>query len=98
MTIASQRVEIKQEGDPLQVATITRGLSEEEGGYHWSGELRPWDNKILMGWYAAACGASLTRETSATPAGLTSRARPKARAEARAANLTYRNGGATARP
>jgi hypothetical protein len=38
--IASQQVEIKQEGELLQVATITRGLSEEEGGYHWSGELR----------------------------------------------------------
>jgi len=46
-------VEIKQEGDLLQVATITRGLSEDEGGYHWSGELRLWDNEILMGWYAA---------------------------------------------
>jgi hypothetical protein len=32
--IASQQVEIKQEGDRLQVATITRGLPEEEGGYH----------------------------------------------------------------
>ena len=51
--IASQQVEIKQEGDLLQVATITRGLSEDEGGYHWSGELRLWDNEILMGWYAA---------------------------------------------
>ncbi len=47
--IASQQVEIKQEGALLQVATITRGLSEEEGGYHWSGELRLWDNEILDG-------------------------------------------------
>lgn len=50
--IASQQVEIKQEGDLLQVATITRGLSEEEGCYHWNGALRLWDNEILMGWYA----------------------------------------------
>jgi hypothetical protein len=55
--IASQQVEIKQEGELLQVATITRGLSEEEGGYHWSGELRLWDNEILMGWYAANDGS-----------------------------------------
>ena len=55
--IASQQVEIKQEGDLLQVATITRGLSEDEGGYHWSGELRLWDNEVLMGWYAANDGS-----------------------------------------
>jgi transcriptional regulator with XRE-family HTH domain len=51
--IATQQIEIKQEGDLLQVATITRGLSAEEGGYHWSGELRLWDNEVLMGWYGA---------------------------------------------
>jgi hypothetical protein len=53
---ATKQVEIKQEGELLQVATITRGLSEEEGGYYWSGELRLWDNEILMGWYAANDG------------------------------------------
>jgi transcriptional regulator with XRE-family HTH domain len=61
--IASQRVEIKQEGELLQVATITRGLSEEEGGYHWSGELRLWDNEILMGWYAANDGSIRSKGT-----------------------------------
>jgi hypothetical protein len=34
-----------------------------------------------------ACGAPLTPETSASPAGLTARARPQARPETRAANL-----------
>ena len=34
-----------------------------------------------------ACGAPLTLETSASPAGLTARARPEARPEVRAANL-----------
>jgi hypothetical protein len=34
-----------------------------------------------------ACGAPLTLETSADPAGLTARARPEARPETRAANL-----------
>src|SRR5436190_4189206 len=61
--IASQQVEIKQEGDLLQVATITRGLSEEEGGYHWSGELRLWDNEVLMGWYAANDGSIRSKGT-----------------------------------
>ena len=61
--IASQQVEIKQEGELLQVATITRGLSEEEGGYHWSGELRLWDNEILMGWYAANDGSIRSKGT-----------------------------------
>ena len=42
--IATQQVEFKQEGDFIRVATITRWLSTEEGGYHWSGELRLWDN------------------------------------------------------
>ena len=61
--IASQQVEIKQEGDLLQVATISRGLSVEEGGYHWSGELRLWDNEVLMGWYAATEGAIRSKGT-----------------------------------
>jgi transcriptional regulator with XRE-family HTH domain len=61
--IASQQVEIKQEGDRLEVATITRGLSEEEGGYHWSGELRLWDNEILMGWYASTEGSIRSKGT-----------------------------------
>jgi transcriptional regulator with XRE-family HTH domain len=61
--IASQEVEIKQEGDLLQVATLSRGLSVEEGGYHWSGELRLWDNELLMGWYAATEGAIRSKGT-----------------------------------
>jgi hypothetical protein len=55
--IATQEVEIKQEGDRFQVATITRGLSVKEGGYHWSGELRLWDNEVLLSWYAANDGS-----------------------------------------
>ena len=61
--IASQQVEIKQEGDILQVATVTRGLSEDEGGYHWNGELRLSDNEILMGWYAANDGSIRSKAT-----------------------------------
>lgn len=61
--IATQRVEIQQEGEYIRIATITRGLSEEEGGYHWSGELRLWDNEVLMGWYAANDGSIRSKGT-----------------------------------
>jgi len=61
--IASQQVEIKQEGDRMQVATITRGLPVEEGGYHWNGELLLWDNELLMGWYAANEGSIRAKGT-----------------------------------
>jgi hypothetical protein len=47
----------------LQLSTVTRGLSEDEGGYHWSGELRLWDNEILMGWYAASDGSIRAKGT-----------------------------------
>jgi hypothetical protein len=42
---------------------LTRGLTEADGGYHWSGELRLWDNEILMGWYAASDGAVRAKGT-----------------------------------
>jgi transcriptional regulator with XRE-family HTH domain len=61
--IASQQVEIKQEGDRMQIATVTRGLPVEEGGYHWNGELRLWDNELLMGWYAANEGSIRSKGT-----------------------------------
>jgi transcriptional regulator with XRE-family HTH domain len=61
--IATQEVEIKQEGNTLHIETVTRGLSVEEGGYHWSGELRLWDNEILMGWYAANDGSIRSKGT-----------------------------------
>ena len=61
--IATQQVECKQEGELIQVATITHGLSVEEGGYHWNGELRLWDNEILIGWYAATEGSVRSKGT-----------------------------------
>jgi transcriptional regulator with XRE-family HTH domain len=61
--IATQEVEIKQAGDALRIQTRTRGLSVEEGGYHWNGELRLWDNEILMGWYAANDGSIRSKGT-----------------------------------
>jgi transcriptional regulator with XRE-family HTH domain len=61
--IATQEVEIKQEGSTLHITTLTRGLSVEEGGYYWSGELRLWDNEILMGWYASNDGSIRSKGT-----------------------------------
>jgi transcriptional regulator with XRE-family HTH domain len=61
--LATQQVEIRQEGELIQVSTVTRGLSADEGGYHWSGELRLWDNEVLMGWYAANDGSIRSKGT-----------------------------------
>ena len=61
--IAVQRVHITQEDDLLQVAATSRGLSDEDGGYLWRGELRLWDNELLMGWYAASDGAVRSKGT-----------------------------------
>jgi hypothetical protein len=47
----------------LQVAATSRGLSVEDGGYLWRGELRLWDNELLMGWYAANDGAVRSKGT-----------------------------------
>jgi len=52
--IAVQRVRIKQQRDLIQIETLARGRPVEDGGYHWRGELRLWDNEILMGWYVSA--------------------------------------------
>ena len=51
--ITAQEVRFRQQAELIQVETVTRGIAVEEGGYHWRGELRLWDNEILMGWYAA---------------------------------------------
>jgi transcriptional regulator with XRE-family HTH domain len=61
--LATQKVEMHQEGELIQVSALTHGLSADEGGYHWSGELRLWDNEILMGWYAANEGSIRSKGT-----------------------------------
>ncbi len=48
-----QQVRCQQAGDLITAQATTRGLDVEDGGYLWRGELRLWDNEILMGWYAA---------------------------------------------
>lgn len=61
--IATQQVECKQIGELVQVATITRGLTSDEGGYHWNGLLRLWDSEILIGWYSANEGSVRSKGT-----------------------------------
>jgi len=51
--LAVQRVRLRQQRELLQIETLARGRPIEDGGYHWRGELRLWDNEILMGWYIA---------------------------------------------
>jgi hypothetical protein len=38
-------------------------VSAGESGYHWSGELRLWDNELLMGWYASTDGSIRSKST-----------------------------------
>jgi len=52
---AIQEVTANQHGQHLQL-TAERTHAVEEGGYNWVGELRIWDNEVLMGWYRGADG------------------------------------------
>ncbi len=61
--ITAQEVRLSQQGDLIDVRTTTRGIEVEDGGYHWQGELRLWDNEILMGWYAASDGSVRSKGT-----------------------------------
>jgi transcriptional regulator with XRE-family HTH domain len=51
--IAVQPVRMKQQGELIQIEALQRGRDVVDGGYLWRGELRLWDNEILMGWYAS---------------------------------------------
>ena len=55
--VTAQEVRLRQQGELINLQTTSRGISVEDGGYHWRGELRVWDNEVLMGWYAADDGS-----------------------------------------
>jgi transcriptional regulator with XRE-family HTH domain len=61
--ITAQQVRFAQQDELIQLHTLTRGIEVDEGGYLWRGELRLWDNEILMGWYAANDGAVRSKGT-----------------------------------
>lgn len=59
-----QPVEIEHlDGDGLTIRALERGAEVTDGGYLWEGELRLWDNAILMGWYAATEGSIRSKGT-----------------------------------
>ncbi|WP_197681751.1 helix-turn-helix transcriptional regulator [Actinopolymorpha singaporensis] len=60
--VTAQEIRIDQQAELIHVVTTTHG-SSAEGGYMWSGELRLWDNEILMGWYTAADGSVHSKGT-----------------------------------
>lgn len=61
--ITAQEVRLVQHGERIDIQTTTRGIAVEDGGYHWQGELRLWDNEILMGWYTAMDGSVRSKGT-----------------------------------
>jgi hypothetical protein len=54
--IATQPVGLTQHGSAVTIEALERSAENERGGYLWRGELRLWDRRVLMGWYAAADG------------------------------------------
>ncbi|MET9023094.1 hypothetical protein ABZV93_24260 [Actinopolymorpha sp. NPDC004070] len=60
--VTAQQIRIDQQVELIHVVTTTHRTSAE-GGYMWSGELRLWDNEILMGWYTAADGSVRSKGT-----------------------------------
>ena len=56
-------VRMSQRGDAVEIVAVTRGTPVEGGGYMWHGEMRVWDNEVLMGWYVANEGAIRSKGT-----------------------------------
>lgn len=61
--ITVQEVRFAQQDELIHMETATRGITVDEGGYHWRGELRLWDNEVLMGWYVANDGPVRSKGT-----------------------------------
>ncbi|MGQ0575738.1 MAG: helix-turn-helix transcriptional regulator [Pseudonocardia sp.] len=61
--INPHEVRMTQRGDAVEIVAVTRGTPLDEGGYMWRGEMRLWDNEILMGWYTADEGAVRSKGT-----------------------------------
>jgi transcriptional regulator with XRE-family HTH domain len=61
--VTTQELNLHHHRDTVAVHALTRGVAVADGGYLWTGELRMWDHEILMGWYAAADGATRSKGT-----------------------------------
>jgi DNA-binding XRE family transcriptional regulator len=55
--INPHQILMRQRADLVEVIAVTRGTPVEGGGYTWEGEMRIWDNEVIMGWYVANEGA-----------------------------------------
>lgn len=76
--INAHQVSCQQHAEMIEIVATTRGTDTAGGGYLWRGELRLWDNEVLMGWYTAAEGATRSKGTiyfSLHPHGLSARGR-----------------------
>jgi len=62
-TINPHLSHMRQQGEILKIIATDRGTPLERGGYLWEGELRLWDNEILMGWYVATEAAVRSKGT-----------------------------------
>ena len=60
---SAQEAQLDQDGNLIKMEAVSRGLSVELGGYLWWGELRIWDNEIVMGWYVASDGPIRSKGT-----------------------------------
>ena len=62
--VNTHQIRMNSRGDALDVVAVTRGTQHpEEGGYLWRGEMRVWDNEVVMGWYVATEGAVRSKGT-----------------------------------
>jgi hypothetical protein len=61
--LAVQPVRFHQLGDEIKMKALRRGRPIADGGYLGRGELRLWDNELLMGWYAANDGSVRSKGT-----------------------------------
>ena len=52
--LTAQEVRLVQRRDEVRVEATTRGVAVEEDGHLWRGEMRLWDDEILMGWYTGS--------------------------------------------
>lgn len=60
---SSQEAALSQHRDHIHMEAVSRGLDVDKGGYLWWGELRIWDNEIVMGWYVASDGPVRSKGT-----------------------------------
>lgn len=51
--VATEPVEMEQHGLTVRIRALERSQENVHGAYLWAGELRVWEDHVLMGWYVA---------------------------------------------